>query len=90
LLEREHREKRLREVESAEVYQVGAEKQPKYEVSEYSGPPLSAPLEARIVYEESSAPPVEGALPSAEEMKKKFEETEKSSMYYVGGVDENK
>jgi hypothetical protein len=90
LLEREHREKRLREVESAEVYQVGAEKQPQYEVSEYAGPPLSAPLEAKVTIEEKATPVVEGGLPSADMMKKQFEEQEKSSMYYVGGADENK
>ena len=89
LLEREHREKRLKEVESSEVYQVGAERQPQYQVSELQ-PPYVTPIEAKITVQEPVVKLEEGQLPPPDVMKKQFEEQEKSSMYYVGGADEGK
>ena len=88
LLEREHKEKRLKEVQSAEVYNVGGE-QPKYDVLEYTGPSI-APLEAKItsVAQEGSVP--EYGVPSNDDLKRKMEEQERSSMYYIGGADESK
>lgn len=91
LLEKEHRDRRLKEVESAEVYQVGAQTQPKYEISEYMGP-VSTPIEAKI-----TTVPTEGTSEEAllgvgkpSDYDKKIEESISSSVFYSGGINENK
>jgi len=70
------KEKRRQELESIEVYQAGAEVQPKYEVTPAQEP---TPVQATLV---STEAPDTGE----KEFKEKMLEAEKQSMYYMGGV----
>lgn len=90
LLERQHKEQRIRDIENAEVYTVGAETQPDYEISEYTGP-MTTPIEAKIVVDSGAGDQTLGGVPaSQEDLKRQMEEAEKSSIYYTGGLNENK
>lgn len=90
LLEKEHREKRIKEIESAEVYKIGDGEQPSYEISEYMGP-VTTPIEAKITQAAPTGESEEKLMgvgyPS--DFDRKMEESVKSSMF-SGGINENK
>jgi hypothetical protein len=54
LADMQHKERLKREKESIEVYQIGAERQPDYDVSSREGPTTS-PLEVRFIQEAPEA-----------------------------------
>jgi hypothetical protein len=71
------RAQREKELESIEVYQPGAETQPTYEIE--SAPAM--PVQATIV----SAQP-ETIVPQEKDARDRLIESEKSSLYYTGGL----
>jgi len=91
LLEKEHREKRIKEIESAEVYKIGSAVQPSYEITEFVGP-VTTPIEAKITPVAPTGQTEERLMgvgyPS--EFDKKIEEGVRTSTFYSGGIDENK
>ena len=91
LLEREHREKRIKEIESAEVYKVGPGEQPSYEITEFMGP-VTTPIEAKItpVMPAGEAEEKLMGVGYPSEFDKKMEEKISSGMFYSGGTNENK